>query len=205
MSISETVSPEQRQMLVEAVAGFASVVVQKGLAPSADVFRPSLRKHKGPYWTVRLDSDDMIHPEFVSELSSEQLPTGAVLSFPAGAILDLETPFLGLRRLSNNPFLAHLGENGDNVFDLGHHGKVSFKNANFFFARDKKDPMWLQLIHSDNEANCVLPWDRPALTGNVLKIFGITPLRLNLSQLSPFRWADYYRHQLYFRIKAIRR
>jgi hypothetical protein len=205
VSISETASPQQRQTLVEAVAGVATVVVQKGLAPSEDVFRPRLRKEEGPYWTIRLDSDDMIHPEFIAELSRERLPVGAVLSFPSGAILNLEPSFLALRRLSNNPFLAHFGENGDNVFGLGHHGKVSFTNANFFFAREKKDPMWLQLVHSDNLANRVQPWDRPALTGNVLKKFGVLPLRLNVSQFSPLRWFEFLRHLVFFKISNARR
>jgi hypothetical protein len=69
VSISETASAQQRQILVDAVAGFARVVAQKGLAPSEDVFRPRLGKEEGLYWTVRLDSDDMIHPEFIAELS----------------------------------------------------------------------------------------------------------------------------------------
>ena len=205
VSISETVSPQQRQILVEAVAGFGEVVLQKGLASSQDVFRARLQNERDPYWTVRLDSDDMIHPEFIAELSREKLPVGAVVSFPEGAILDLETPFLGLRRLSNNPFLAHRGQNGDNVFDLGDHGKVSFTNAKVFFARDKKNPMWLQLVHGGNLANRVMPWDRPALSGSVLTIFGVTPLRLNVSQLSLFRWLDFLRFAVFFKISNRRR
>lgn len=205
VSISETAIPQQRQALVDAVAGFATVVVQKGLAPSEDVFRAHLQNEKGPYWTVRLDSDDMIHPDFIATLSSERLPVGAVLSFSSGVILDLGTPFLGLRRLSNNPFLAHLGEKGDNVFDLGHHGKVSFANANLFFARDNRVPMWLQLVHGGNQANRVMPWDRPALTGNVLKMFGVLPPKLNVSQLSPFRWLDFLRHLVFFKMSKARR
>jgi hypothetical protein len=165
VSVYEGVAPEAEARIKEATQSRAQLVHQAPYEETADVFRHYLSQVESPYWTVRLDSDDMLHPEFLATLKRAHAQPGMIQSFPKGAILDIESGVAAAKRETNNPFLAQVGENGQNVFDLGEHGRVAFRPGVTLQTGRTREPMWLQVVHGGNLANAISPWDRPMLWG----------------------------------------
>ena len=46
------------------------LLVQDGAEDSASVFARNLVRNEDPYWTVRLDYDDFLHPKFLESLTA---------------------------------------------------------------------------------------------------------------------------------------
>jgi hypothetical protein len=206
VSVYQGIASDVEADIMKATQGRARLVQQAPKAETEDVFRSYLSQVEGRYWTVRLDSDDMLHPEFLATLKRAQAQRGMIQSFPKGAILDVERGVVAVRRLTNNPFLAQVGENGENVFDLGHHGEVSFRPGVKFHTRQTREPMWLQVVHGQNLANAISDWDRPVLRGGFLRRFGLSEIALDKRERFNYKkWIVYLRYVLYFVVKRVRR
>jgi hypothetical protein len=174
------------------------VVVQDGAEHSASVFARHLCRHEGPYWTVRLDYDDFLHPKFLERVGALSEKTGTVVSFPKGVIIDFGRGTIGIRNWVNTPILAYLGSGGSSVYSLGHHSSAAQRVGHLKIVRTW-EPMWLISIKTGNAANRTQPWDRPSRRSRFAKIFGLDEFQVNEGPLSyGIRWVKFLEYKAFF-------
>jgi hypothetical protein len=174
------------------------LLVQDGAEESASVFARNLVRNEDPYWTVRLDYDDFLHPKFLERLAALSEKNGTVVSFPKGAIIDFVGGTIGLRNWVNAPVLAYLGSGGRSVYSLGDHSQAT-QNSAFVKILRTWEPMWLISINGMNVANQSQPWDRPSRRSRFVKIFGLNESQVNERLLSyASRWVIFLKFQAFF-------
>jgi len=115
--------------------------------------------------TTRLDNDDVLSRDFAARIRAASLPEGSLLTFVHGAQLFGQSAFL--RPYPANPFLTYRSPND---FDAESTHVFTYQHDEFHFhvpvVRLKtSEPMWLQVVHTNNIANEVvgLPMNSPKM------------------------------------------
>jgi len=169
----------------DAIEGIGTVVIQNKGQSSAEVFATELRKVRGSYLTLRLDSDDAISIDFVERLLKADIPAGSAVSFSRGTIFDLNSQRAAKSFVRTNPFLVYHGSKGSNVFDLSHHGLVEDALGQRFHSLETKRPMWCIFTHGSNVANKMPPLYWPESKKNLRRAFPFLPHRPGPELLAP--------------------
>ena len=113
----------------------------------AEAFERALPKVSTSCITLRLDSDDILMPTFISQVK-RRASEGRLLNFPNIAMFDTASHAVVSRfPYYRNPFLSYCGR--DNVFALGEHGRTTQAVVNIWTA----SPMAIQLVHGTNVRN----------------------------------------------------
>jgi hypothetical protein len=179
------------------------VLVQDGAEPSASVFARNLGGKEDPYWTVRLDYDDFLHPKFLERVAALSEKTGTLVSFPKGVVIDFVRNTIGIRNWVNNTVLAYLGSGGSSVHSLGKHSTAP-QNADYLKILWTWEPMWLIAINTGNAANRAQPWDRPSRGGRFAKTFGLHEFQANEATLSyGSRWVKFLKFKAFFLLRSL--
>jgi hypothetical protein len=174
------------------------LLVQDGDESSASVFARNLVSKEGPYWTVRLDYDDFLHPKFLERVVALSENTGTLVSFPKGVVIDFGRETIGIRNRVNTNVLAYLGFGGSSVYSLGNHADAE-QNADYLKIVRTWEPMWLIAINGMNVGNRAQPWDRPSRRSSFAKIFGLNDFQVNEDRFSHgLRWLRFLQFQAFF-------
>jgi hypothetical protein len=169
VSVSEKV-PKPLQTLIETVVEpFGQLVFQRGVEHSTDVFGRELKKQAGHYVTVRFDSDDVLHADFVTVLKSNYHPHYPITSFVNGVVYDIDAGIAGHWPHVSNTFLSYVGSEGSNIYGLGEHTRVQAKYLDQLQIIHNPVPMWMKLVHKANGwGDTITNVDRP-IFGNWLQ------------------------------------
>jgi len=190
--VSDQVSTKWVDELEGLVRPRGTVVVQEGYASEGESFRRFLESRSESIITVWFDSDDMLHPEFISRLRAADIQVGEVLSFVKGAVHEPSTSRSAVYKNHGNPFLSLHDSSSNNVFLIGGHSKVSSESSKRLHTIMTKDPMWLQIIHGGNIANWFKNYARPVNSDYISRVFrapvleGHRPLLLQLNDWAKF-------------------
>ncbi|MBL0128699.1 MAG: hypothetical protein IPP83_14850 [Flavobacteriales bacterium] len=154
--------------------------------------------------TSRIDNDDAYHRDMVARIRKELAgQDDAYIVFLNGLQVDVDRGVIARLCKPGNSFLARIGRLGSGdpptVMDVLHHDvERTGRSRNI-----DTDPMWLQVIHSDNVVND-LSSGRVLFSANLQRDFGIvTNVRINVLRST---WVA-VRHRLYVaptnRVKGI--
>ncbi|MBK7382516.1 MAG: hypothetical protein IPI81_04155 [Flavobacteriales bacterium] len=131
--------------------------------------------------TSRIDNDDAYHRTMVERIRKELAgQDDAYIVFLNGLQVDIDRRVVAHQRKASNSFLARIGKLGTGdpptVMDVLHQDvELTGRSRNI-----DTDPMWLQVIHSDNVTND-LSSGRVLFTADLQKDFGIVPeVRINV-------------------------
>lgn len=185
LSVSSELGGNLLQKICNAIEGIGTVVIQNKGQSSAEVFSTELKKVRGSYLTLRLDSDDAISIDFVERLLKADIPAGSTVSFSRGTIFDLNSQRAAKSFIRTNPFLVYRGSKGSNVFHLGHHGLVEDSLGQRFYCLETKRPMWCIFIHGNNAANEMPPLYWPERKKSIRRAFPFLPHRPGPELLAP--------------------
>ncbi len=204
VSISSEVDGAQIKEFLEDGSNLSlELLVQHGAEASASVFARNLGGKEDPYWTVRLDYDDFLHPKFLERVAALSEKPGTLVSFPKGVIIDFVRNTIGIRNWVNPPVLAYLGSGGSSVHSLGNHSTAS-QNADNLKILRTSEPMWLIAIDTGNAANRAQPWDRPSRRSRFAKIFGLKEFQVNEGALSyGSRWVKFLKFKASFLLRSL--
>ncbi len=105
------------------------------------------------FLTVRVDSDDAIAPAAIDKAAALDLPSGALVNWPAGWQLDWQNGALAERdwpRRVQSPFLAIANEGRGRLLELGGDHSRARRGRAVFTMPERS---WLQVTHGGNVVN----------------------------------------------------
>lgn len=159
--VNEEIGEEWREKIERATSPYGKVILQNGFAPAGESFRNYLQNLEGELITVRFDSDDILHPEFISRVRSANLQRGDILSFVKGAVYDPHSRRSGIFKNHRNSFLSFRDSPDRNIFMLGPHSYMKSDDTKTMRTVMTKEPMWLQIVHGGNWKNWFRNYARP--------------------------------------------
>lgn len=184
--VSDGISQSWQDRIQTAVEPYGTLVIQQGFTSEGDSFSTFFRGFDHSVITVWLDSDDMLHPNYISAIKAENLRVGEVLSFVKGAVFEPVTFRSAVFKNAGNPFVALHDFPERNIFQIGGHTNIRTDGTKLVRAIHTREPMWLQVIHGGNLANWFKNYARPVRSSYLSRVFhapvldGKTPARQKL-------------------------
>ncbi len=182
--VSEGVSRQWISDLESLVHPRGKVVIQEGFTSEGESFRRFLENQADSMITVWFDSDDIIHPEFISQVRAANVEKAEVLSFVKGAVYQTGTFRSAVFKNHRNSFISFHESGSRNVFLLGPHSYIRSDSTKTLRPLMTKEPMWLQIVHGGNLSNWFRNYARPVSSHYLSEIFqeprlaGHLPFRL---------------------------
>jgi hypothetical protein len=193
--VSETLDKKWQERIAAAVSSMGKIVLQEGFVEEGDAFAPALQGHADSLITVRLDSDDLIHPDFIKEVRAANLHVAEVLSFITGAVYEPATSRAAVYKNQGNPFVALHDTPQRNVFQLGGHSKLRSDSTKSARAVHTRHPMWVQVVHGGNLLNWFKSYARPVTSRYIGKMYQDPTLIQTRSLSKQLRdWVIYLRN-----------
>lgn len=190
--VSDGISQSWQDRIQSAVEPQGTLVIQEGFTSEGDSFSAFFKGFDHSMVTVWFDSDDMLHPNYISALKAENLRVGEVLSFAKGGVFEPGTYRSAVFKNIGNPFVALHDYPERNVFQIGGHSKIRTDDTKVLRVVHTREPMWLQVIHGGNLANWFKNYARPVSSSYLSRVFqapvlhGKSPARQKLRDVSVY-------------------
>jgi hypothetical protein len=190
--VSDGVSEQWQQRIKSAVEPYGTLVIQQGFTTEGDSFSAHFEGVNHSLITVWFDSDDMLHPEYISRVKAANLQAGEVLSFVKGGVFEPVTYRSAVFKNQGNPFISLHDFPDRNVFQIGGHSDIRTDETKVVRTVDTREPMWLQVIHGGNLLNWFKNYARPVSSKYMSRVFqepalnGKTPASLKIRDMATY-------------------